>query len=131
MSEEFRAFWAVIPSTVLDDMQLPANAKILYGVLSTLMRREGWCRPSNAQLAEAMHCSEDVVMRWIKALSDGGHIRAVTLPNKQDGGKVRYKSPTLAEPVFGSEPACEPDEYPGTYLDKCPPTYLDKNPGVP
>ena len=26
-------FWSVIPATVLDDMQMQANAKILYGVL--------------------------------------------------------------------------------------------------
>ena len=73
MSEDFRAFWSVIPATVLDDMSIPANAKILYGVLSSLMRREGYCWPSNAQLAEAMHCSEDVVKRWVSALAEAGH----------------------------------------------------------
>ena len=73
LSEDFRAFWSVIPATVLDDMSIPANAKILYGVLSSLMRREGYCWPSNAQLAEAMHCSEDVVKRWVSALAEAGH----------------------------------------------------------
>ena len=98
MSEDFRAFWSVIPATVLDDMSIPANAKILYGVLSSLMRREGYCWPSNAQLAEAMHCSEDVVKRWVSALAEAGHIRVRIEPNRKVGGKIRYISPVLAEP---------------------------------
>lgn len=122
-NQEFRAFWSVIPATVLDDMSLPANAKILYGVLSSLMRREGYCWPSNAQLASAMHCSEDVIRRWLAALSDGNHIRVEVTPNRKTGGKIRYISPVLAEPVVLSQD--------GGYRDKQPGTYRDKNPGVP
>ena len=123
LSEEFRAFWSVIPATVLDDMTLPANAKILYGVLSSLMRREGYCWPSNAQLAEAMHCSEDVIRRWLAALSDGNHIRVSITPNRKTGGKIRYISPVLSEPIVLS-----PEE---GYRDEQPGTYRDENPGVP
>lgn len=125
-NSEFRAFWAVIPATVLDDMELPANAKILYGVLSSLMRREGYCWATNAQLAEAMHCSEDVIMRWISSLSKGGHIRVKTEPNRKTGGKIRYIFPALQEPKLGQETA---DGETG-YMDKNPGTYMDKNPGV-
>lgn len=122
MSEDFRAFWSVIPATVLDDMSIPANAKILYGVLSSLMRREGYCWPSNAQLAEAMHCSEDVVKRWVSALAEAGHIRVRIEPNRKVGGKIRYISPVLAEPSI------TPSQ--DGYGDKCPGTYGDKNPRV-
>ena len=122
-NQEFRAFWSVIPATVLDDMQLPANAKILYGVLSSLMRREGYCWPSNAQLADAMHCSEDVIRRWLAALSEGNHIRVRITPNRKTGGKIRYIFPALAEPVI--------DDADEGYRDKHPGTYRDKNPGVP
>lgn len=101
-------------------MTLPANAKILYGVLSSLMRREGYCWASNAQLAEAMHCSEDVVTRWISALTKAGHIRTQVEANRETGGKIRRIWPSLPEPVL-SEPG-------GGYSDKCPSTYPDKNP---
>lgn len=119
---EFRAFWSVIPASVLDDMTLPANAKILYGVLSSLMRREGYCWASNAQLAEAMHCSEDVVTRWISALTKAGHIRLRIDANHETGGKIRRIWPSLPEPVLA-----EGNE---GYSDKCPSTYSDKNPRV-
>ena len=120
MSEDFRAFWSVIPATVLDDMSVPANAKILYGVLSSLMRREGYCWPSNAQLAEAMHCSEDVVKRWVSALAEAGHIRVRIEPNRKVGGKIRYISPVLAEPSITPSQDGYGDECPGTYGDKLP-----------
>lgn len=122
-NQEFRAFWSVIPATVLDDMQLPANAKILYGVLSSLMRREGYCWPSNAQLAAAMHCSEDVIRRWLAALQHDGHIQVRVVPNRKTGGSIRYISPVVAAPVI-----LDDDE---GYRDEQPGTYRDKNPGVP
>ncbi len=122
MNDDFRAFWSVVPATVLDDMSIPANAKILYGVLSSLMRREGYCRPTNAQLAEAMHCSEDVISRWIAALGKAGHIRIVIEPNRKVGGKIRRIYPALPEPTFV--------ENTEGYSDECPSTYSDKNPRV-
>lgn len=122
-NQDFRAFWSVIPATVLDDMQLQANAKILYGVLSSLMRREGYCWPSNAQLAAAMHCSEDVIRRWLAALQHDGHIQVRVVPNRKTGGSIRYISPVVAAPVILDEEEGYRDEQPGTYRDK--------NPGVP
>ena len=104
-------------------MQLPANAKILYGVLSSLMRREGYCWPSNAQLAAAMHCSEDVIRRWLAALQHDGHIQVRVVPNRKTGGSIRYISPVVAAPVILDEDEGYRDEQPGTYRDK--------NPGVP
>ena len=101
-------------------MQLPANAKILYGVLSSLMRREGYCWPSNAQLAAAMHCSEDVITRWIASLSKAGHIRIVVEPNRKTGGKTRFIFPSLPEPVLQEETGRYSDKYPSTYSDKYP-----------
>ena len=130
MNKDFRAFWSVIPATVLDDMSIPANAKILYGVLSSLMRREGYCWPSNAQLAEAMHCSEDVVKRWVSALAEAGHIRVRIEPNRKVGGKIRYISPVLAEPSITPSQDGYWDECPGTYGDKLPRVVGQTSPSI-
>lgn len=130
MSEDFRAFWAVIPATVLEDMSIPANAKILYGVISTLTKRKGYCYARNAQLAEAMHCSEDVIKRWVSALAEAGHITVHIEPDRKIGGKRRYIFPALPKPPDLSVPDDNGDERPRTYGDKCPGTYGDKNPGV-
>ena len=120
MSEDFRAFWAVIPATVLEDMSIPANAKILYGVISTLTKRKGYCYARNAQLAEAMHCSEDVIKRWVSALAEAGHITVHIEPDRKIGGKRRYIFPALPKPPDLSVPDDNGDERPGTYGDKNP-----------
>ena len=118
--EEFRAFWAVIPATVLDDDALPANAKILYGVISTLMRSEGYCWATNAQLASAMHCSEDVIGRWVSALAKAGHVRIEVTANRTTGGKIRRIFPALPEPEMSDKSGGYPDKKSGTYPDKYP-----------
>lgn len=103
-------------------MAIPANAKILYGVLSSLMRREGYCWPSNAQLAEAMHCSEDTASRLVTVLGEAGHIKIVIEPNRTTGGKIRRIYPALPEPVLA-----ETDE---GYSAILPSTYSAKKPRV-
>ena len=123
MSEESRAFWSVIPATVLDDMSIPANAKILYGVLSGHMRKCGYCWRTNAELAKEMHCSEDSASRLVTALYKAGHIRVFVLPNRKSGGSIRRIYPALPEPVL--------DEDEEGYSAKMPSTYSAKKPRVP
>lgn len=119
-----RSFWAVIPASVLGDRKLSANAKILYGVISSMMGAEGYCSATNAQLAEAVGSKEDTITSWVSTLAKAGHIRVFVLPNCETGGKVRYIYPALPQPVFD---AAETEEYP----DKHRGTYPDNHGGVP
>ena len=53
--KQVRAYWANIPAPVLYDDALSANAKLLYGEITTLMHfvgKEGYCDASNQELAE-------------------------------------------------------------------------------
>mgnify|MGYP003099647617 FL=1 len=117
MSEEFRAFWAVVPATVLYDDTIPANAKLLYGQISTLTGytgTNGRCDATNAQLAGPNKLSEDSVSRLIKALEKAGHIEVRYAPDPKDGHPVRsiyqvLQSPPLtgknADKVIGKKPS--------------------------
>lgn len=101
MSEEFRAFWAVVPATVLYDDTIPANAKLLYGQISTLTGytgEGGCCTASNAQLAGPNKLSEDSVSRLIKALEKAGHIVVHYTPDAKDGHPVRSIYQVLQSP---------------------------------
>lgn len=122
-NQEFRAYISIIPAPVIEDESLQPNAKILYGVLTSLMRREGYCWASNAQLSAAMHCTEDVIRRWLASLREAGYIHVEVVPNRKTGGKIRYIYPIITPPV--------PPTQEGGYRDKQPGTYRDKNPGVP
>ena len=108
LGEDFRAFWAVVPATVLYDDSIPANAKLLYGQISTLTGytgTDGRCDATNAQLAAPNKLSEDSVSRLIKALEKAGHIEVRYAPDPKDGHPVRsiyqvLQSPHSAAPYF-------------------------------
>lgn len=105
MSEDFRAFWAVVPATVLYDDSIPANAKLLYGQISTMTGYTGdggCCAATNAQLAGPNKLSEDSVSRLIKALEKAGHIEVRYAPDPKDGHPVRSIYQVLqAPPLIG------------------------------
>ena len=98
MSGEFRAFWAVVPATVLYDDTIPANAKLLYGQITQMTGADGCCGMTNAQLAEPNGLSEDSVSRLIKALEKAGHIVVHYAPDAKDGHPVRSIYQVLQAP---------------------------------
>nr|DAF39365.1 MAG TPA: replisome organizer protein [Caudoviricetes sp.] len=92
LSEVFRAFFAVIPATVLYDDTIPANAKLLYGQITTMTvytGTDGRCTATNAQLAAPNGLSEDSISRLIKELEKAGHIEVRYTPDARDGHPVR------------------------------------------
>lgn len=98
MSGEFRAFWAVVPATVLYDDTIPANAKLLYGQITQMTGADGCCGMTNAQLAEPNGLSEDSVSRLIKALEKAGHIELRYTPDARDGHPTRSIYQVLQAP---------------------------------
>lgn len=98
MSGEFRAFWAVVPATVLYDDTIPANAKLLYGQITQMTGADGCCGMTNAQLAEPNGLSEDSVSRLIKALEKAGHIELRYAPDARDGHPTRSIYQVLQAP---------------------------------
>ena len=101
MNEDFRAFGAVVPATVLYDDSIPANAKLLYGQISTMAGYTGdggCCNATNAQLAGPNKLSEDSVSRLIKALEKAGHIEVRYAPDPTDGHPVRSIYQVLQAP---------------------------------
>lgn len=98
MSEVFRAFWAVVPATVLYDDEIPANAKLLYGQITQLTDADGCCTATNAQLAELNRLSEDSVSRLLKSLEKAGHIALGYAPDARDGHPVRSIYQVLQAP---------------------------------
>lgn len=92
MGEVFRAFFAVVPATVLYDDTIEANAKLLYGQITTLTvytGTDGCCNATNAQLAQQNGWSEYTVSRYVSALKKAGHIEVRYTPDPKDGHPVR------------------------------------------
>jgi len=68
------SYYAVIPASVRYDKNVPAGAKLLYGEISSLCNKEGYCWAGNEYFAKLYQTNEKTIRNWIGALRDAGHI---------------------------------------------------------
>ena len=69
------AYYAIIPASVRYHQQLSANAKLLYGEISALTTREGYCFASNQYFADLYQVTPRSIIRMINQLETCGFIR--------------------------------------------------------
>lgn len=80
-------YYAVIPADVRYDQELNANAKLLYGELTSLCNQQGYCWAKNDYFAQLYGLSERTISRLISQLEGKGYIRSEIVPTK--GGTER------------------------------------------
>jgi len=71
------AYYAVIPAEVRYNQTLSAGAKLLYGEISALATRDGYCWASNQYFADLYQTTERTISRQIALLEQCGFIRTV------------------------------------------------------
>jgi SOS-response transcriptional repressor LexA len=74
MSEKV-SYYAIIPAEVRYDKDLPPNAKLLYGEITALCNKEGYCFASNEYFANLYGVSKRSITGWIAALEAKKYIR--------------------------------------------------------
>lgn len=67
-------YYAVIPAEVRYDKDLKPNEKLLYGEISALAQKEGYCWASNNYFAELYDVYPTTISKWIKHLEEKGYI---------------------------------------------------------
>lgn len=67
-------YYAIIPARVRYDNELPANAKLLYGEITALCNKEGYCWATNDYFANLYGCAKSTISRWVSILKRRGHI---------------------------------------------------------
>lgn len=72
--EAKQAYYAIIPANVRYDKTLAPNAKLLYGEITALCNREGFCWAENAYFANLYEVNDRTIRRWINSLVDNGYI---------------------------------------------------------
>lgn len=75
-------YYAIIPAGVRYDKQLPQGAKLLYGEITALTNKNGYCWASNDYFAKLYSVSIGTIKSWLKCLEDNSYIRRV----------IKYKS---------------------------------------
>jgi len=85
--------YSIIPHEVLIAKDVPAAAKIFYGVISGLCRKEGYCWASDESLAEMMETKVRTVKSWLLSLEKGGFLQRQTANKsyRDEEGKLLWK----------------------------------------
>lgn len=83
-------YYAIIPADVRYDDGIPPNAKLLYGEISALIGKDGFCYASNAYFVNLYGFSDPTISRLISQLEKAGYIRR-ELEKDKTGQVVRRK----------------------------------------
>lgn len=73
-TESKPGFYAIIPANVRYDKRLIPNAKLLYGEITALTNKTGYCWAENRYFAELYNVSKKSISRWIGQLKEYGYI---------------------------------------------------------
>lgn len=72
--EEQPNYYSIIPATVRYDDNICPNAKLLYGEITALCNKQGFCWANNKYFADIYKTSIRTIQRWIEQLSQEGYI---------------------------------------------------------
>ena len=75
MDKELPSYYSIIPATVRYDENLKANEKLMYGEITALASKNGFCWAENRYFAELYNVHKITISKWLKNLEDKGYIR--------------------------------------------------------
>ncbi len=91
MNEENKVnYYAIIPATVRYSKDLKANEKLLYGEITALSNRNGYCYAQNRYFANLYGVSIETVSRWLSNLQKCGFIQIEVKRNANKEVIARY-----------------------------------------
>ena len=106
MNEENKSnYYAIIPATVRYSQELKANEKLLYGEITSLSNKNGYCYAQNRYFANLYNVSIETVSRWLSHLQKLGFIQVVIKRNENKEVIARYI-------YIVDVPYCQKNQYP-------------------
>ncbi len=77
-------YFAIVPAPVRYSKKICANAKLLYGEISSLCNQEGYCWATNKYFVNLYEVRIATISEWIKQLEDEGFISCIfSVDNKR------------------------------------------------
>lgn len=98
-------YYAILPAFIRYDNDLPANARLLYGELTALTNKKGYCFASNNYFAPLYGVTPQAVSKWIQALEKKGYITIEYIRENSAITERRIYLKDTAKVVFHNEPA--------------------------
>ena len=68
-------YYAIIPANVRYDPKLKANEKLLYGEITALSNKEGFCWSGNSYFAKLFDVTKQTVSKWVSNLEKNGYLK--------------------------------------------------------
>jgi hypothetical protein len=97
------AYFAVITANVRYSKDIPDGAKLLFGEITALCSKEGYCWATNKYFAELYDKDNGTIRRWVYALRDAGFITID--PGKEEGNKRRIFITDAHSPMRNNAPS--------------------------
>lgn len=94
-------YYAVIPANVRYDTSLTPNAKLVFGEITALSNKKGYCWATNSYFAKLYDVSKEQASRWISQLKDRGHIN-VSIIRDPKTKQVMERRITIVSPELAS-----------------------------
>lgn len=112
MNDENKSnYYAIIPATVRYSKELKANEKLLYGEITSLSNRNGYCYAQNRYFANLYNVSIETVSRWLSHLQQLGFIQIEVKRNEKQEVVARYI-------YIVDTPYCQKNQYPSPQKDQ-------------
>ena len=83
------SYYAIIPSSVRYDKRLKFAERLLYGEITALLGKEGYCFASNNYFADLYGVIPGTISRWISHLDNLGYIKVDIIKNANKEVKER------------------------------------------
>jgi hypothetical protein len=97
-SEEKISYYAIIPAPVRYDSELTANAKLMYGEITALCNKNGYCWASNKYFSQLYKCTPQAISKWIKQLEEKKYI-TMKYTYKGDSKEIEQRIICLTDKV--------------------------------
>lgn len=81
-------YYAVIPANVRYDKEITPNAKLLYGEITALCNKNGYCWASNNYFAELYGVTPQAISKWINILARKGYF---SLEYESEGNECKER----------------------------------------
>ena len=92
-------YYAIIPANVRYDKNLPSKAPLLYGEITALCNKEGYCWASDDYFMNLYTVSKSTIQLWLKSLDENGYIdREVIL--KKDSKEIDKRYIRISDKVY-------------------------------
>ena len=117
-------YYAIIPATVRYDKNLKPAEKLLYGEITALSNKNGYCYAQNRYFANLYLVSIETVSRWLSHLQELGYIKIII--HRDENKKIIDRNIYIVDTPYCEKYYQPIDEKINTPIDKNVNTLLTK-----